>query len=688
MSDGSVTIETKLDDSGAKKGLGNLSSTLSKVGKGVSTAFSVGTKAIAGVATVATAGVGSFLALGEATQETREDMGKLETAFKTAGFSSQTAQKSYEGMVGILGETDQSVEAVNHLAKLTKSEEELSEWTNIAAGVYATFGDSLPLEGLTEAANETAKVGQVTGPLADALNWAGISEDKFNQQLASCNSEQERSTLITKTLSGLYKEAGDTYSSVNKDLIEARQATANFNSTLADLGALAMPMSTSLKNAFSGAVQSILPEIGKISQGIAGIFNGQEGAENSLLEGIGGLVNQLSTGITTYLPKILEIGTMLLQSILQGIQQNLPQLAQCAISIVNSLLTFLLQNLPLILNMGMQFILQLILGIAQSLPQLIPQALECILTIVQGLIDNIDLLIDAGIELIIGLAEGLINAIPVLIEKIPIIIQKLIQAIVNNLPKIIEMGIRLLVELGAGLIAAIPQLIEKIPIIIQKLVQAIINNLPKIIEMGIRLLVELGAGLIAAIPQLIAMIPQIISAIINAFFETDWGEIGLQLLQGLLEGFSNAGNIIWNAIKKVGNSMIDGIKSFFGIHSPSKVFMALGKYLPQGFAVGINKESKSAIKSTQKLNNAILDNFNLNNMYSKMRSAVEIETSAINTDVGIKAIIREENRRPRTVNNDNGTVINNTQNFYETNPTPYEQQKQAKQQLRRLAYGL
>ena len=597
MSDGSVTIETKLDDSGAKKGLGNLSSTLSKVGKGVSTAFSVGTKAIAGVATAATAGVGSFLALGEVTQETREDMGKLETAFKTAGFSSQTAQKSYEGMVGILGETDQSVEAVNHLAKLTKSEEELSEWTNIAAGVYATFGDSLPLEGLTEAANETAKVGQVTGPLADALNWAGVSEDKFNQQLAACNNEQERSTLITKTLSGLYKEAGDTYSSVNKDLIEARQATANFNSTLADLGALAMPMTTSLKNAFSSAVQSILPEIGKISQGIAGIFNGQEGAESSLLEGIGGLVNQLSTGITTYLPKILEIGTMLLQSILQGIQQNLPQLAQSAISIVNSLLTFLLQNLPLILNMGMQFILQLILGIAQNLPQLIPQALECILTIVQGLIDNIDLLIDAGIELIIGLAEGLINAIPVLIEKIPVIIQKLIQAI--------------------------------------------INNLPKIIEMGIRLLVELGAGLIAAIPQLIAMIPQIISAIINAFFETDWGAIGLQLLQGLLNGFSNAGNIIWNAIKKVGSSMIDGIKSFFGIHSPSKVFAALGKYLPQGFAVGINKESKSAIKSTQKLNNAILDNFNLNNMYSKMRNAVALQTSRLATSLSTTASVNK-----------------------------------------------
>lgn len=593
MSDGSVTIETKLDDSGAKKGLGNLSSTLTKVGKGVSTAFSVGTKAIAGVATAAAAGVGSFLALGEATQETREDMGKLETAFKTARFSSETAQKSYKGMVGILGETDQSVEAVNHLAKLTKSEEELSEWTNIAAGVYATFGDSLPLEGLTEAANETAKVGQVTGPLADALNWAGISEDKFNQQLAACNSEQERSTLITKTLSGLYKEAGDTYSSVNKDLIEARQATANFNSTLADLGALAMPMTTSLKNAFSSAVQSILPEIGKISQGIVGIFNGQEGAENSLIEGIGGLVNQLSAGITTYLPKIFEIGTMLLQSILQGIQQNLPLLMQGAMSIINNLVTFLLQNLPLILNIGIQILVQLIQGIAQMIPQLVPQMIDCLMTIINTLLDNIDLIIDAGIQLIISLAEGLIDAIP--------------------------------------------QLIEKIPIIIQRLVQAILDNLPKIISMGIRLIIELGAGLIAAIPQLIAMIPQIITAIINAFFETDWGEVGLQLLQGLLNGFSNAGNIIWNAIKKVGNSMIDGIKSFFGIHSPSKLFADLGQYLPQGFAVGIDKDSKDAVKSVEKMNKSVLDSFNFDGMYSKMKTAVALQTSRIATSLSTTA---------------------------------------------------
>ena len=87
----------------------------------------------------------------------------------------------------------------------------MSEWTTICEGVYATFGASLPIEGLTEAANETAKVGTVTGTLADALNWAGISEDAFNEKLAACNTEAEREALIRQTLNSAYAEAAAGY---------------------------------------------------------------------------------------------------------------------------------------------------------------------------------------------------------------------------------------------------------------------------------------------------------------------------------------------------------------------------------------------------------------------------------------------------------------------------------------------
>lgn len=129
----------------AKDSEGKLGGLAKKLGGGLA-------KGLAGVGAAAGGAVAGFLAIGETSQETIEDMGKLETAFTTSGFSAEAGMKSYQGLVGILGETDQSVEAANHLAKLTDNEQDLQKWTDICTGVYATFGDSLPIEGLTEAA--------------------------------------------------------------------------------------------------------------------------------------------------------------------------------------------------------------------------------------------------------------------------------------------------------------------------------------------------------------------------------------------------------------------------------------------------------------------------------------------------------------------------------------------------------
>ena len=114
--------------------------------------------------------------------------------------------------------------------------------------MFATFGDSLPLEGLTEAANETAKVGQVVGPLADALNWAGVSEDEFNKKLAACSTEQERQALITETLNDLYGEASDRYKTLNGDVMDAQRAQAKLTDAIAKIGAVAEPIMTLLKD--------------------------------------------------------------------------------------------------------------------------------------------------------------------------------------------------------------------------------------------------------------------------------------------------------------------------------------------------------------------------------------------------------------------------------------------------------
>lgn len=286
MADGSVKIDITADSSDAEKelkevkesadeaadGLEEVGDAGEEAGKGLDAADAAAGAFVAGALAALIAGigaaVGALLELADATREYREDMAKLETAFTTQGFSVEAASASYEDFYAILGESDRSVEAVNHLAELVNNEQELAKWSDICAGVTAKFGDSLPIEGLTEAANETAKVGAVTGPLADALNWAGISEEEFNKQLAACNNEQERAALITETLFSLYEDEAAVYNELTASTQEARRATSEFEATQAKVGATVEPLTTILTQLRTKGLQLLLPVIEQAVKGI------------------------------------------------------------------------------------------------------------------------------------------------------------------------------------------------------------------------------------------------------------------------------------------------------------------------------------------------------------------------------------------------------------------------------------
>lgn len=219
----------------AQKKIGD---TFKKIGEGIKAGLKVGAK-ISGAAAALTAFVKS-------TEEFREGQAKIATAFGEAGASAETAKQTYNDLYRVMGDDGAAVEAANHLAKLTTNQKDLNEWTNICQGIFATFGDSLPIEGLTEAANETAKVGKVTGTLADALNWAGVSEDAFNDKLAALNTESEREALIRDTLNGLYTDAATTYEENNADVLAQRDAQTQLNQAMADVSANLQPLVTTM----------------------------------------------------------------------------------------------------------------------------------------------------------------------------------------------------------------------------------------------------------------------------------------------------------------------------------------------------------------------------------------------------------------------------------------------------------
>lgn len=246
----------KAERAGAKiqkafKGIGSASM---KVGKMV---VDGGKMVIAGGTAAATAFIGAV----EGSRDYRREMAKLETAFVTNGHSSETALKTYQALQAVLGETDQAVEAANHLAVLCDSEEDLLKWTDICTGVYATFGASLPIEGLTEAINHTAQLGEVQGPLADALEWVGWNTEDFNKQLAACMTTEERQKLIMDTLYNSYRAAGDQYKETADDVMKANSAQDKLNASLAKIGAIGEPILTGLKSWVADMVTAAVPHI-------------------------------------------------------------------------------------------------------------------------------------------------------------------------------------------------------------------------------------------------------------------------------------------------------------------------------------------------------------------------------------------------------------------------------------------
>lgn len=316
-----VTAEAKKGIQSVKKELGGVSKDAKGASKGVGAAFKgIGIAAVAAVAAIAAVGV-ALVKLGKASLDFQKAQAKLNTAFLSMGSTAQQAAESYNGLFRFLGDTDKSAEAAAHLAKLTTNQKELAEWTTICQGIYATFGDSLPIEGLTEAANETARVGKITGTMADALNWAGVSEDEFNAKLAKTTSYEEREALIRSTLNGLYSDAAEIYEKNNKSLLEYNESQARLDASMASAGQACVPLMTALNNlsavlfdALKPALDVIVPAIASfvnwVSQGIQavmGLFGAVTGASSSISTmasaGAGGIgsaangANDLASGL-------------------------------------------------------------------------------------------------------------------------------------------------------------------------------------------------------------------------------------------------------------------------------------------------------------------------------------------------------------------------------------------------------
>jgi hypothetical protein len=256
-----VTDEARRNIAAVREELEGVDDSSQEASKAVDTAMSGMAKGTLAAVAAFTALTAAMVTLGKSAQEVQKGFEKLNTTFLNAGATTAQASRTYKELFSFLGDHDKAIETAQSIALITSEEEKLAQWTNTLQGAFAEMGDKLPIEGLAEAANETINTGVVTGVLADALNWAKVSEDGFNQALAQTSSLEEREALIRNTLNGLYGNSAKLYEMNNQATLRYNESQANLNLTLAQASGYTTPLLTSLNELSTTLLTFLAPAL-------------------------------------------------------------------------------------------------------------------------------------------------------------------------------------------------------------------------------------------------------------------------------------------------------------------------------------------------------------------------------------------------------------------------------------------
>ena len=665
FADGKVVIETDLDNKGFKSGLNKMQS-IAKTGfKAVATSVGV-------VSTAITAALGGMVKIGsdfEAQMSrvkaisgaTEEEFDKLKKQAmdlgKETAFSSSEAAQGMENLAAAGFSVNETMEAMPGLLNLAAaSGEDLSVASDIAAAAVRGFGleaseTAHVADVLAANANKTnssvTETGEALKYIAPFANAAGISLEETAAAIgimanAGIQGSQAGTTLrgalsrlsrptddmigvmdelgisfydtngkmkplseqvkmLEQAMSGLTDEQRNNYlvtlygqeslsgmlALINEGSGELSNLTEEFKNADGAAKETAETMQDNLKGSIEqlgGSIETLgITIFDSLSEPLKDTTNEVTDIINNMIDafekdGFEGLATAFADGFTNILmmlvekaPEFINVAVLIIQSLITGFQENQEVILNSAFQIINLLINGLVSMLPQILDMGMQLIIQLMLGLAQQAPELVPQIVDIIIRMLEVFNENFDKFLLAGVQLILGLIEGLIKSIPTIIKNLPTILL----AILNFF------------------------------------------SASKLINAGITLLKGLGTGLINGIPNLLKNIPKIIRNMVNTFKEkglSAFKDVGINLVKGLWNGISNTVGWILDKIKGFGKSILNGIKSFFGIKSPSRLMRdEVGKYVAEGIGVGFEEE--------------------LGNVYDDMQKAIDLETEKMSATV-------------------------------------------------------
>lgn len=735
--------------------------------------------------------ISTFAELSESTQEYRENMNKLYTATSAAGMDADYITQAYSQLYGVLGDETATTTTISNFEKLGVSMQDMDSLLDSATGIWAVYGDSIPLDGLAESVNETAKVGQITGTMADAINWASASndtwtnalsgnaaalsafqsgvsegmsaEDAFNEALAACGDEQERQQLIISTLNGLYADSAETYRENNASIIDAREATVNYQDAVAGVGAAMEPLQTTMTNFKANLISGVSPALQELSDAFMDVVTGADGAEEGVASAVTGLVDTVSSMASDLLPQLLEMGTQILGGIMQGLAQStptlmatvsdmilqliqavtafLPQFAEVAVTIAGSIVTQLTAFVPQLLQAATTLLMAIVDAVPMIVNTLVPMLPQLITAIVAALLGAVPQLLQAATTLLMAIVNALPTIITALTAALPQILTAITDCLQTSVPVLLQAAITLLMAIVDALPTIIDALVAAIPVIITTLVDFFTNNIDTILDAAIQLLM----ALVDAIPEILVALgnalPQIISAILNAVVDAVpkllkksrelfgkimealgellgklpgkmlevrdsivngirnslgsigsaaadivsaiWDhikelpgmmlDVGRDLVEGLWNGISDMVGWIGDKISGFGDSVLGGLKDFFGIASPSKVMRdEVGKFLPAGIAIGIEDSTLSAVKSVRsmadKLRNTAVESLNGMTSGAAYRMQQNPMTAAVRKNAAVvNNYYKTDNSRTVNQTNNSPKALSRLEIYRQTN---------------------
>lgn len=625
--DGSVIIQIDGDDSGFEKTLNGLKGVAGGAVKGIAAGAAAAT---AGVAALSKAALDSYASyeqlVGGVDTLFKESSAAVQQyaaeAYKTAGVSANTYMEQATAFSASLiqslgGDTAAAAEYANQAImdmsdnanKMGTGIESIQQtYQSLMRGNYAML-DNLKLGyGGTKAELERLVAD------AEKLTGQALDPSKFSDIITAIHAVQENLGITGTT-------AQEAASTIEGSLNMTKAAWSNLLTGIADDNADFSGLVDDFVSSVETAASNILPRLEIIFSGIGQlvaalapvIAQAIPALITNVLPGLATAAGQMlmafGSALVENLPLLMSSAASLVTGFITYLQTNLPQLATAAGTIVQTIGAGLAEAAPEIASAAGSLLQSLAAGFVDNLPTIAQGAAEIVTGFISYLSDNLPSVLAAGADIINSLVSGILNTLPAMVAQLPQIISAIVSFIASALPQILQSGVEILLNLAAGIIQTIPQLVAQIPQVISAFCSTIAANLPQIIASGIQLLVQFATGIIQAIPQLVAQLPQIISTIVSGLQALMGGivDVGRAIVEGIWQGISGAADWLIDKIGGWASSVLSSVKSFFGIHSPSRVFRdEVGLMLAQGMALGISKGERDVLNTADELNSRLL----------------------------------------------------------------------------------